>query len=154
MRKNPDSFSASSLAQRTREVGFVSIDSPIGSVRGSHNHRSQTLSSSRISEIISNCPATTSKAQLNKVKLSPLPNTLSKTRTSTRNTKVLSITLKRRFTNINIYSKKIPQSDHMIFLIEKIPTFDFVREKNLKKNTMKMLKLVNPIMEDTSEDEH
>ena len=65
--------------------------------------------------------------------------------------KALHVKLKSRFKDSKFCNKRIPQSDHLIFLLEKIPTFDIAREKNIQKNKKKILSLVNPIIEDQNE---
>ena len=65
--------------------------------------------------------------------------------------KVFHVKLKSRFKDVKFCNKRIPQSDYLVFLLEKIPTFDIAREKNIKKNNRNILSLVNPIIEDQNE---
>ena len=67
-----------------------------------------------------------------------------------RSLKLFPTTIKSRFKDLKISQKVIPQNDHLIFLLDKVPTFEIVREKNIAKNK-KILKSVKPIVEDQNE---
>lgn len=123
---------------------------PVQSIQRSQK-RAITLTHENISTIISEIskvPKVTSNSP--PMKSSTIESSSSIIKRS-NSLKLFPITLKRRFKNLDINSKRIPQTDHMIFVMEKIPTFDFVREKNLRKNKTRILKDINPIFEDQNE---
>lgn len=148
MRKSPITKS-SFLAKRTviRSQAFTNELPPLK--KRQNNRRSVTLPSCKILEIL---PCEPPKSLITQVELSPKPLILPlKKSISSRSYGILTSSLKTRFKNIDINSKKIPQDDFLTFLKEKIPTFDFVREKNLCKKKEKLLKDVVTIFEEDQE---
>jgi hypothetical protein len=149
MRKSPISKS-SFFAKRTvvRSESFHKGLPPI-QIRQDNIRRSLTLPSSKILDIL---PSQPPPCLLNKVTLTPRPLILPlKKSISSKSYNTTATSLKIRFKNIDIYSKKIPQEDFMIFMLDKIPTFDFVREKNLLRKRKKLLKDVVTIIEEDQE---
>jgi hypothetical protein len=70
---------------------------------------------------------------------------------SSNSCKFFPNSIKIRFKKTNVNSKKIPQEDFLIFFLENVPTFDFVREKNLSRKKNRILKEVVTIEEDDQE---
>lgn len=70
---------------------------------------------------------------------------------STASFKLMPLKLKSRFKEGKFSNKRIPQDSHLVFLLDKIPTFDIARAKNIHKSEKKLLKLIRPILEDQNE---
>ena len=149
MRKSP--ITKSSFFVKRTVVRSESFHKGLPQVhlRQNNTRRSLTLPSSQVLDILPKQPAL---CLLNKVTLTPRPLILPlKKSISNRSYNLTTTSLKTRFKNINIYSKKIPQEDFMIFMLDKIPTFELARENNIIKKRKKLLKDIVTILEEDQE---
>ena len=121
---------------------------PIGKLN-LNNKRSATLPANKILDII----AREAAPEINYQPLgSPKPILLPlKKSVSTNSFKYFNTLIKTRFKHTDVNSKKIPQEDFFLFFKNKIPTFEFVREKNLSRKKNRILREVVTILEEDQE---
>ena len=113
--------------------------------------RSCTLPKENIHKILTNYEKTHKASMLSPeraIKNEVMPPLIHKTE---RSVKLFPLKIKSRFKGPRISNNKIPQGDYLVYLLDKVPTFEIVREKNIEKNKRKILKLIRPIIEDQNE---
>ena len=139
------------LKHQPRHTSRTSLNLLNSPFMGRKTQRSITLPKENINKILlklDNSPDPLIKRTEKTKPLAPLY--LQKMPPFSRSLKLFPTTIKSRFKDLKISQKVIPQNDHLIFLLDKVPTFEIVREKNIAKNK-KILKSVKPIVEDQNE---